>query len=324
MIICFIYREPRQGGYSIEEVFRNVRSHLPENITQVVYRVDGSKSKWWNMKEVCKIDANVYHITGDCNYMGMLLPKRKTILTIHDLGHLEYTLKGVRRLIYKTVWWSVPLWRIRYFTTVSNFTQQKVLDFFRSVKRDRITAIYNPSNLNFIYNPKLTLNPIPQILQIGGGENKNVETLMNASQNLAVKLVFVRPQNMELKNKLISLDIDFEWHSNLSEEELIALYNQIDMVYFASTYEGFGLPIIEAQRVGRPVITSNVCSMPEVIGDSPYIVNPKAIDEVKNAIVQLSDLAVWQKEVARGLQNVKRFDPKIIADQYNKIYQKIT
>jgi len=97
MKVCFIYREKRQSGYSIEEVFANVRKSLPASIKQLEYVVDATKSKWWNVKQVRKIDADVFHITGDCNYMAMGLTPKKTLLTIHDLGHFEVTLKGVKK-----------------------------------------------------------------------------------------------------------------------------------------------------------------------------------------------------------------------------------
>ena len=94
-----------------------------------------------------------------------------------------------------------------------------------------------------------------------------------------------------------------------------------DILAFVSTYEGFGLPIIEAQAIGRVVITSNLASMPEVAGKGALFVNPFSVEEIREGIVSLieneHDRATLIK---RGLENVKRFDKEKIANQYQEIY----
>lgn len=322
MKVCFVYREFRKGGFSIEEVFRNVRKELPKEIEQLEYYVDSTKSKYWNMRQLSKVDADVFHITGDCNYMALLLPRGKTLLTIHDIGHLELTLKGSKRMVYRLLWWTLPLSKVHLVTTVSDFTKNKVLAFFKKLSSEKVKTVYNPANKKFSYQVKETYNTIPQILQVGGGANKNIESLLRSVDGLDVKLVLVRPKDQHLEAKLDELNIAYEWHSNLSEDELISVYSKVDIVFFASTYEGFGLPIIEAQSVGRPVITSNLCSMPEVMGSSSYIVDPYNTNEIKNAIKQLLIRENWESEVARGLENVKRFDSSKIAMEYYRLYKK--
>ena len=154
MKVCFIYREKRVTGFSIEEVFRNVRRELPSSVIQLEYIVDATKSKWWNMKQVRKVEADIYHITGDCNYMAIMLPKDKSVLTIHDIGHLELTLKGVKRLVYKLLWWTLPLAKVKLVSTVSDFTNKKVLEFFKQLKPDMVRTVYNPANKSCRFSKK--------------------------------------------------------------------------------------------------------------------------------------------------------------------------
>ena len=96
------------------------------------------------------------------------------------------------------------------------------------------------------------------------------------------------------------------------------------MVVFVSTYEGFGLPILEGNAVGRPVITSNISSMPEVAGDAACLVNPFDEAEIRNGVLKVIKESSYRQElVAKGLINVKRFRPEEIAKQYAELYKDI-
>jgi len=158
---------------------------------------------------------------------------------------------------------------------------------------------------------------------VGSGRNKNLENLIKAAQGLDVNLILVREADNNFKEELESKLIKFEWHTNVSQSKLQSLYEKSDIVYFASTYEGFGLPIIEGQIVGRPVITSKLCSMPEVAGEGAYLVDPNSVKEIKKSIQSLSQKKNWDEEVKRGLTNSKRFNSETIANQYSEIYKSI-
>ena len=76
-------------------------------------------------------------------------------------------------------------------------------------------------------------------------------------------------------------------YTNLSQEAIIQQYIDCDMLSFVSTYEGFGMPIIEAQAIGRPVITSNIGAMKEVALDTACLVDPYDVESIKNGIQKL-------------------------------------
>jgi glycosyltransferase involved in cell wall biosynthesis len=93
------------------------------------------------------------------------------------------------------------------------------------------------------------------------------------------------------------------------------------MVVFASTYEGFGLPIVEANATGRPVVTSNIFSMPEVAGDAGCFVDPFDASSIRAGIVRVvEDEAYRQGLIKKGFKNVKRFRADAIAHQYAELY----
>ena len=101
-------------------------------------------------------------------------------------------------------------------------------------------------------------------------------------------------------------------------------YEEADIVTLMSTLEGFGMPIVEAQAVGRVVVTSNVSSMPEVAGDGACLVDPLDVSAIRAGIRKVIDDDGYREDlVRRGFENVKRFDPERIAQQYLDLYRRI-
>ena len=96
------------------------------------------------------------------------------------------------------------------------------------------------------------------------------------------------------------------------------------MVAFVSTFEGFGMPIVEAQRVGRAVLTSTVASMPEVAGGAACLVDPFDPLAIRAGVLRiLGDADYRRRLVEQGFENAKRFEPQVIADTYAQIYREI-
>ena len=105
---------------------------------------------------------------------------------------------------------------------------------------------------------------------------------------------------------------------------MIELYYRSDIVTFVSTYEGFGVPILEANALGRPVITSNTTAMPEVAGDGALIVDPSKPEQIRQAIIRLiEDDNLRNELVFKGYQNVQRFKPEMVAAKYEQLYKRV-
>jgi glycosyltransferase involved in cell wall biosynthesis len=94
----------------------------------------------------------------------------------------------------------------------------------------------------------------------------------------------------------------------LSEVDRSALLGGAHFFCYPSLFEGFGLPILEAQGAGVPVLTANNSSLPEVAGDAAILVDPLDVEALADAMLRLSqDEALRQRLIAAGHENVKRF-----------------
>lgn len=319
--VCLVYREQRPGGFSIEEVFKCIKQQLESEIEFVEYQVDPSRSRWANIRAVGKVNADVYHITGDCNYMALGLPGNKTVLTVHDIGHYEKVLKGVRRFLYGLLWWWLPLSRVDRITVVSKFTLERLHSVFK-VPLSKMQVLYNPLFPGFEPTARTFHSGRPRILQIGSGYNKNLDRLIEAVKGIDCELVLINRLSAEKETQLKNLGIRYEVHPKLTQTEVQQIYRSVDLLFFASTYEGFGLPIIEAYATGIPVITSKVASMPEVAKDAAILVDPFSVEEIREAVLRLiSDEGLRKELIENGFRRAAEFAPAAIAKQYLDIYK---
>lgn len=110
----------------------------------------------------------------------------------------------------------------------------------------------------------------------------------------------------------------------LEEHELIAFYSLAELFLYPSLFEGFGLPILEAQACGCPVLTSNVTACPEVAGKGAHFVNPYSVEEIKAGILKVvHDKNYQQMLIKHGLKNLRQFSWKKTAEGILGVLEKI-
>lgn len=320
MKVNYYFRNPSPNNYSIESVFAIVIKELDAAIE--IERYQTKKPIDLNSIFIKRRKADIHHITGAVNYLTFGLPGKKTILTVHDIGHYAETIKGWKKIVYKYLFWVFPLRRVKKITVISEFTKKQLMHHF-NIDDSKIVVIPNPVNPSFRFTARRN-NLIPVILQIGAGKNKNIETLIEAVKGLKVKLLLIRPKDEMLIWQMNNLDIQYEFRSDLTEDELIEAYAASDIVYFASTYEGFGLPILEGMAIGRPVVTSNVSPMRDIALDNSVLVDPFSINEVREGLQLLlnqpDEYAAYQE---RGLKHVELYKADKIANLYYELYKQV-
>jgi len=105
---------------------------------------------------------------------------------------------------------------------------------------------------------------------------------------------------------------------------LAVLYRLASVYVFPSLYEGFGLPPLEAMAAGVPVITSNVSSLPEVVGDAALLIDPLDPGAIADAIARvLGDPALSADLVARGTERIKAFSWTRAVDRIRQVYAEV-
>ena len=323
----FFFRKPIPGYHSIEELFSTLIEHMPPNVKPVVrvmmcYSI-GFLRRTINILTTPFWQSRVNHITGDIHYIALLLPKSRTILTIHDM-EVIWRNRSVKRFILLLFWFRIPIRRVRYITVISEFTKRELLSYVH-INPSRVKVIPNCLPGNISYVPKPFNSDCPVILQVGTKHNKNLPNLVKAIQGIQCKLVVLGHLEPQQKELLQENEINYDNLFGLTYEAVVNLYQQIDMLAFVSTYEGFGLPILEAQATGRPVITSNISSMPEVAGDAAVLVDPSDVDSIRQAVLSvISDASLREDLIRKGLENIKKYHPEAIAKQYADLYEEIS
>lgn len=164
----------------------------------------------------------------------------------------------------------------------------------------------------------------PTVLFLGSTPNKNLTRVIEAVKDFKCRLEIVGHTSDSVVNRLKELNIDYRLSSDLSDDELAEKYATADLILFPSTFEGFGLPIIEANKAGRPIITSNLSPMKEVADGAALLVDPFSIESIRQGLERvLHDPALRKELVKRGLENVKKYDHSSIAREYLSLYSKV-
>lgn len=322
--VTLIFRH-REAGPSVEKVIQIAVAHLGGGFRiRRIYLPCRHADPWSVLRNLWFVFQHrditgINHITGDVHYIALALAGCRTVLTIHDAGNCDLTVRHLRRWLFQLVWFILPLSMVRHWTSVSVFT------------RDRVRALTGRCDGLVIYNPVAAWYQSPvlaghgrllRILQVGAAENKNLLNLIIALRGLSCRLRIIASVDASLKATLQAAGIDYSERQGLSEVDMVEEYRQADVVVFCSTYEGFGMPIIEGQAMGRCVVTSDLPPMTEVGGGACLYANPYDPASIRAAIERAAeDTAETQELRRRGIQNAQRFAATSIAGQYRALYR---
>lgn len=331
-MISFFYRKKRPGAFSIEELFYSIETGLTNHgITTEQYKLPCAgaslKNIFKNIRYCHKHKGKINHITGEIQYSALGLGKN-TVMTVHDVGSALHG-NPIKKLLIKLLWFWIPSLIVKKITVISEFSRSELINIIPWAKH-KIHVVHNPINGEILKHAHYQINsPTPEngifkILHLGTKVNKNLFRTIDALKGLPCELTIIGALTDEQINKLNASGLSYNNRSNITFTEIIEHYQKTDIVCFASTYEGFGMPIIEAQALGKPIITSNVASMPEIAGDTAVLVDPYSTESIKNAILSLlKDETFRLKKINEGYINIKRFKPETICQKYLDLYKVI-
>ncbi len=326
MKVQLIFRKRTNQKFSIERVFELVSQALKEKVdftnTYLPFESKDLTSIIKNIFYARSTKSEVYHITGDITYAAMLLPPERTIITIHDVESFLQG-SGIKRWIKKMIWLKYPLNRVKYVTAISEFSKNQIQEIC-GIDSERIRVIYNPvpassdSVKTNSESSKITL------LQIGTKKNKNLHRLIESIHGLDCRIIIVGKLDDETLHFLEKFEIEFENKVNLEYSEMVNCYEQADIVTFVSTYEGFGMPIIEAQSFQRAVLTSKLEPMMEVAGEGAYFVDPFDVSDIRKGLNRLMTESDLRNDlIKKGIMNTERFSSDNISTQYLDLYKEV-
>lgn len=326
MKICLIFRKKDPVFFSIEKVFNTVipffKTRLEINEIAVPFYTNSILAVFKNIQFVKKQQADLYHVTGDTHYLTLGLPGKKTVLTIHDCSFMKQP-AGIKRTFFHYLFLKWPVKRAAVITTISEKSREEVIKY-TGCAPEKIKVIPNPLDQRFSISEKSFNSHCPIILFIGSTPNKNLARVAEALKGINCILDIVGKVDAGLQQIMIDNKIQFRMCAGITDEQLIKKYIECDMVLFPSTYEGFGLPIIEAQQTGRPVITSNISPMKEVAGEGACRVDPLSVQSIRNAVEMIINDDVYRNAViTSGKKNAERYKVEKIADMYADVYRQL-
>ncbi len=322
LTVVFFQRKPFPFHKSLEYIFTDVRKRMPAYVHSVIrvfkFYSKGVFQRMFTIWEAYRNQGDVNHVTGDIHFSAILLEKKKTLLTVLDCGMLSAS-NGIKHALLKYFWFTLPLKKCALVTVISGATKNELLKY-TDYPEAHIHVIPVAISPEFTYHPK-AFRKQPVILQVGTTSNKNLERLIKALKGIDCRLNIIGSLTDSIKQCLSENNISFSNATDVSQEQLIREYVNCDMISFVSTYEGFGMPIVEANAIGRPVVTSNILSMPEVAGNAACLVNPFNIEDIRKGIIKIINDEDYRNQlIQEGLINCKRFDPQKIADRYLELY----
>jgi len=252
--------------------------------------------------------------------------KAINVITVHDFTY-EYYVKGMAQKVHT---WQKKrsILKADGIICISENTKKDLIHFVPQVDINKIRVIYNgvddkfkPINLDVHFNKKHLFEDFNYAIYVGDHKTnyKNFDMAIKACQirNLQFLIVGGGPLSQnEILNLSARLGSDnYKALIDVSVEDLNQYYNRAYCLLYPSFYEGFGIPVIEAQRAGCPVIATNSSSIPEVIADIFFAIDNPTPDKIadKMEILKLNS-PKRERVIKLGIEKSTLFN-------WNKTYQ---
>lgn len=315
--LTFVEYEPNKENMSHEEL------DIPQETVQM------QKPLWLtaerfrdfklNRKEPFIFHSSEYRVCSNKNAIN--------VITVHDFIY-EIIYKGKRKGAFLHIWQqNRAINRADAVICISESTKRDLMKFCPKVPESRLHVIYNAVSDDY----KVVEDKIPGLsdclLYVGSRNNyKNGRWFAECVKDTNYKVIFcggpMNEDEINFYNSTLGCD-RFEVKVGLSNKELNRYYNSAKCLVYPSSYEGFGIPILEAQKAGCPVIAYNTSSIPEVIGETPLLMQELTKQELLSKLCLLEDENIRSAVIKSGFENAKRFSWEKSYQEYRSLYEKL-
>lgn len=302
------------GRYANEILKRKPIDVTISNLSRK-WKIKNPASPWLLGSAINSSQSDLFWSPG---FMPPAGGKTPYVVTVHDLMHLHYG-SSLQRLYYNQIIRRL-LNNAAAILTVSEYSRLELLTW-TGLPPEKVIVTHNAVSTDFSsygdqYNPGF-----PYLLYVGNRRvYKNINRLIEAfgigCKNTEIKLVLSGIEESGLMESAQKAGIADRiiFLGKIKEEELAALYRGALAVAYISLYEGFGMPPLEAMACGTPVLTSNVTSLPEVVGDAALIVDPFDVEAIADGLLQLTeDRELREGLIVKGLKRITKFSWDISA-----------
>ena len=242
-----------------------------------------------------------------------LRSKVPQVNVIHDLNFAHYPqdLPWSSRVYYNYFFPKFAK-KAKHIVTVSNYTKQDLIETYQ-VPESKITVAWNGANEVFIPLAQHDVEHVrgnlthgkPYFLFVGSiHPRKNVKRLIESylkyrEKDSTFDLVIVGEPMWKHNKELLALKHEsIHYTGHLSIQKLTRVMGAAACFVYVPYFEGFGIPLVEAMQCGIPLISGNLTSLPEVVGDAALLVDPFSVEDISNAMVQISKNETLRKELA--------------------------
>jgi glycosyltransferase involved in cell wall biosynthesis len=321
------------GVFPLDIALDSLRSRWPTGRPTVRVPWEQLAQPW----ALRRMGADLVHCPA---FVGPLVAPCPLVITVHDLSFIRFPelFRPANRL-YLTVMTRLSARRVQRLIAVSAHTAAETTRLL-NVPPERIDVVYHGVEPNFHPLPADEIaafcrrKKLPErfVLFVGTLEpRKNLVRLVEAFARVRdgqVGLVlaggkgwlydelFAQVESLGLNEKVI-------FAGYVPNEELPLWYNAATLLAYPSLYEGFGLPVLEAQACGTPVLTSNVSSLPEAAGDAALMVDPYDVEALAEGLNRLlTDDTLVQELRKRGLAHARQFSWPHAAQETTRVYRR--
>ncbi|MDB5191924.1 MAG: glycosyl transferase, group 1 family protein [Segetibacter sp.] len=361
LISSLATRFPKHQYYLCAPKITNRFSVAPfanmQNIVPINFPGKALRSVWrsnWVKADLLSRNINLYHGLSHEIPIGIQRTSIKSVVTIHDLIFERYPRQynPIDVIIYRK--------KFKYacnnadrIIAISRQTKDDIVSFYK-IPEEKIDICYQSCNPSFskpvtdhqkqLIKQRYNL-PDKFFLYVGSIiERKNLLRICKAinqlKETLPIPLVVIgngdkyklevkeycKQQNIESSVIFLSDDVSInELPSYKNADDFPAIYQSAIAMIYPSTFEGFGIPVLEAMWSKTPVITSNVSCMPETAGDAAILINPLSTIDMAEAMFTVATIdAVANEMIERGWKHAQNFTPEKCAEGVLKVYNSVT